>query len=147
MLIRADILGLHVCTVFLSSGSVVKTAIIVLAAKATHFLPWRSGPALLPRTEHSRGSGSGRRQRGWPRCSGPALCRHSCCASPAHPVATCTLPSTWKHSPRGHLSPAHPSRPVLTDWAQGSHWLYFYFQYVDTATPFLGLSCLLYKIG
>lgn len=102
--------GLHVCAVFFGVWEIVKIAFSCYGITFLPSLPSRSGPTLLPRGGDSRGNGSERRRRGWPRCSGPLLCRRSCCASPARLVATCTLQSTWRHSPTESLIPGSPTQ-------------------------------------
>lgn len=113
VIICMAVLVLHVCIVFLWIWEILK---IAFSCCDITFLPhWAScpldqAPPILPRGGDSRETGSGRHQKGRPRCSGPLLCRRSCCASPARPVATCILQSTWRHSPRVSLMPSSPTK-------------------------------------
>lgn len=59
-----------------------------------------------------RGSGSARRPTARPRCSDPQLCTHSCCVSPALPVATCTPLSTCRRQAESFYFHPH-------SWRQG----------------------------
>lgn len=132
------VLVLHVCMIFLWIWKILR---IAFSCYDITFLPCRSpcpldqAPPSFPKQGDSRGTGSGRHQRGQPHCSGPLLCRHSCCASPARPVATCILQSTWRHRPTVPFMPSSSTKGGARRWGLG--WppgLYSHFYCLDTVT-------------
>lgn len=131
---------LHVCTDSIWVWEILKTAFFCCVHLPPCWFPPIScpldqAPTLLSRGGDSRGTGSGRHQRGWPRYSGQLLCRHSCCVSLAHPVATCILQSTWRYSSRVPLIPGSPEKKgTIRLGTEQSPGLFFHFYCLDTMT-------------
>lgn len=119
--------------VFLWIWEILKIAFSCYDITFLPLCPLDQAPPLLPRGKDSRGTGSGRHRRGWPRCSGPLLCRRSCCASPARPVATCILPSTCRHSPTVPFTPSSLTKASTRRLGMGCpSGLYSHFYHSDT---------------